>query len=65
MLIHDGEKNTAYYVDSIGFREVKDFLESSQGHGLDKSTAVCEEKRPSDDDQVKMQTKKKKQLKRR
>ena len=39
--IHDGEKNAAYYVDSVGFREVRDFLKGRDEQVIDESMTAC------------------------
>ena len=39
--IHDGEKNAAYYVDSVGFREVRDFLKDRDEQVIDDSLTAC------------------------
>ena len=41
VLIHDGEKNTAHYVDSIGFREVRDFLKDRDAQIIGESLTGC------------------------
>ena len=41
VLIHDGEKNTAHYVDSFGFREVRDFLKGRDEQVIDDSLTAC------------------------
>ena len=41
VLIHDGEKNAAYYVDSVGFREVRDFLKDRDEQVIDDSLTAC------------------------
>ena len=41
VLIHDGEKNTAHYVDSFGFREVRDFLKGQDEQVIDDSLIAC------------------------
>jgi len=41
VLIHDGEKNTAHYVDSLGFREVRDFLKGRDEQVIDVSLTAC------------------------
>ena len=41
VLIHDGEKNTAHYVDSFGFREVREFLKGWNEKVIDDSLTAC------------------------
>lgn len=40
VLIHSERDNKAYYVDSFGFREVKDFLNRSEGQIIDEQSVV-------------------------
>ena len=41
VLIHDGEKNTAHYVDCFGFREVRDFISGRDEQVIDDSLTAC------------------------
>ena len=41
VLIHDGEQNTAHYVNSFGFRKLRDFLKGWDEKAIDDSLTAC------------------------